>query len=52
MPDDDLENPDDVVDSSLSGPEARQRKKGIEYANEFIRGLRPVFCYLILMAET
>ena len=39
MPDDDPENPDDVVDSFSSRPEARQRKKNLELANDFIRGL-------------
>jgi hypothetical protein len=38
MPNDDLENPDDVVDSLSSRPEARQRKKGFDFANDFIRG--------------
>lgn len=38
MPDDDRENPDDVVDSSSSTPEARQRKKGFDFANDFVRG--------------
>jgi hypothetical protein len=38
MPNDDLENPDDVVDSSSSRPEARQRKKSLDFANDFIRG--------------
>jgi hypothetical protein len=38
MPDDDLENPDDVVEGSSSRPEATQKKKGLDFANDFIRG--------------
>jgi hypothetical protein len=38
MPNDDLDNADDVVDSSSSRPESRQRQKGLEFANDFIRG--------------
>lgn len=38
MPNDDLENADDAVDSSPSRPEARQRQKGLQFANDFIRG--------------
>ena len=38
MPNDDVENADDVVDGSPSRPEARQRQKGLEFANNFIRG--------------
>ena len=41
MPDDGLENSDDVVDSSSSRPETRQRKKGLDFANDFIRGWSP-----------
>jgi hypothetical protein len=37
MPNDDLANPDDVVEGSLSRPEASQ-KKGLDFANDFIRG--------------
>lgn len=45
MPDDDLENPDDVVEGSSSRPEATQKKKALDFANDFIRGwsLIPVF---------
>lgn len=38
MPDDDLESPDDVLDNSSSRPEARQRKKALDFVNKFIRG--------------
>jgi hypothetical protein len=38
MPDDDLENSDDLIDSSSSRPNDRQRKKSLDFTNDFIRG--------------
>lgn len=38
MPNDELENPEDVVDSSSSTPEARWRHKKFDFVNDFIRG--------------
>jgi hypothetical protein len=38
MPNDDLANPDDVVEGSSSRPEATQKKKGLDFINDFIRG--------------
>ena|SRR2546423_2923481 len=42
MPDDDIENHDDAVDSALLRPDARRKKKSVEFANDFVRGLSTI----------